>query len=65
MTKTYINLSYSISTKYPGDIFLSLQAAGRPKKLSWLGHMFFNITNVFCAKRRVGHACICPRMVTG
>ena len=24
-----------------------------------------NITNVFCAKKRVGHACICPRMVTG
>jgi hypothetical protein len=23
------------------------------------------ITNVSCAKKRVGHACICPRMVTG
>ena len=28
------------------------------------GHLFFNITNVFCAKKRVGHDCICPRMVT-
>ena len=30
----------------------------------FFGHLFFNITNVFCAKKRVGHACICPRMVT-
>ena len=30
----------------------------------FFGHLFFNITNVLCAKRRVGHACICPRMVT-
>ena len=28
-------------------------------------HLFLNITNVFCAKKQVGHACICPRMVTG
>ena len=28
-------------------------------------HLVFNITNVFCAKKRVGHACICPRMITG
>jgi len=36
--------------------------AGRPKRLiSLLGHLFFNLTNVFCAKKRVGHACICPR----
>ena len=41
--------------------------AGRPKKRFLFGHLFFNIiiTNVFCAKKRVGHACICPRMVTG
>ena len=41
--------------------------AGRPKKRFLLGHLFLNIniTNVFCAKKRVGHACICPRMVTG
>ena len=25
---------------------------------------FFNTTNVFCAKKRMGHACICLRMVT-
>ena len=30
----------------------------------FFGHLFFNITNGFCAKKRVGHACICPRMVT-
>ena len=35
------------------------------KKSFLFGHLFFNITNVFCAKKRVGHACICPRMVTG
>ena len=34
------------------------------KKSFLFGHLFFNITNVFCAKKRVGHACICPRMVT-
>ena len=28
-------------------------------------YLFLNITNVFCAKKRVGHACICPRMITG
>ena len=38
----------------------------RLAKRSFLfGHLFFNITNVFCAKKRVGHACICPRMDTG
>ena len=26
---------------------------------------FFNITDVYCAKKRVEHACICPTMVTG
>ena len=39
--------------------------AGRPKKSFLFGPFFFNITNVFCAKKWVGHACICPRMVTG
>ena len=41
--------------------------AGRPKKrfLLLFGHLLLNITNVFCAKKRMGHACICPRMVTG
>ena len=44
-------------------------------KLAWPRKAFFlatffsisfnmNITNVFCAKKQVGHACICPRMVT-
>ena len=37
--------------------FIVIQA-GRPKRLSLLGHLFFNITNVFCAKKRVlGHTC--------
>ena len=27
--------------------------------------MTHRITNVFCAKKQVGHACICPRMVDG
>ena len=36
-----------------------------PQEKVLFGHLFFNITNVFCAKKRVGHACICPRMVTG
>ena len=47
--------------------FCTVQAR-RPKKRFLFGHIFFNITNVFCAKKRVvlvGHACICPRMVTG
>ena len=39
--------------------------ASRLKKLSLFGHLFFNITNVFCAKKRVGHACICPRNQDG
>ena len=39
-------------------------AAAPPQEASLLGHLFFNIPNVFCAKKRVGHACICPRMVT-
>ena len=32
------------------------------KKISLFGHLFFNITGVFCAKKRVGHACICPKI---
>ena len=39
--------------------------AGRPKKRFLFGHLLLNITNVFCAKKRMGHACICPRMVSG
>ena len=36
-----------------------------PQEKKYLfGHLFLNMTNVFCAKKRVGHACICPRMVT-
>ena len=32
--------------------------AGRPKKRFLFGHLFLNIPNVFCAKKRVGHDCI-------
>tara|TARA_B100000513_G_scaffold33035_1_gene12660 strand:- start:413 stop:892 length:480 start_codon:yes stop_codon:yes gene_type:complete len=28
------------------------------KKIVLFGHLFFNITNVLCAKKRVGHACM-------
>ena len=31
--------------------------------ITWLP--FLSITHVFCAKRRLGHACICPKVVTG
>jgi len=37
--------------------------ARRLKKLPLFGHLFFNTTDVFGAKRRVGHAYICPRMI--
>ena len=61
---------------YPGTFFLMVPQylvvwpwpviqAGRPKKSFLFGHIFSHITNAFCAKKRVGHACICPRMVTG
>ena len=30
----------------------------------YLATFFFNVTDVFCTKRRVGHAGICPTMVT-
>ena len=39
-------------------IFIRIQA-GRPKKSFLFGPLFFNITNVFWAKKWVGHACIC------
>ena len=35
------------------------------KKSFLFGHLFFNITDFSCAQKRVGHACICPRMDTG
>ena len=55
----------SVSKRWIHRVHDQLQAAGRPKKRFLFGHLFFNITNVFCAKKRVGHACICSRMVTG
>ena len=59
---TYLNASAYLSYLI---IFIYDVQAGRPKKRFLFGHLFLNITNVFCAKKRVGHACICPRMVTG
>ena len=35
------------------------------KKSFLFGHLFLNIADVFCVKKRVGHACICHRMNTG
>ena len=45
-------------------MYMRIQAR-RSKTLSLFGHLFFNITHVFCAKKRVGHACICPMMDIG
>ena len=38
---------------------------GQEKLFIWPPFFQIYITNVFCAKKRVGHACICPMMVTG
>ena len=42
----------------PSPVHFNIVQAGRPKKSFLFGHLFFNITNAFCAKKRVGHACI-------
>ena len=39
--------------------YYNLQA-GRPKKRFLFGHLFFNITNVFCAKKRGGMLVYAP-----
>ena len=52
-----------VSSVQFGEHLMRLQAR-LAKNGFFFGHLFFNITNVFCAKKRVGHACICPRMVT-
>ena len=60
-------LGYREKKNAPGKVMKSyvyVLQAGLAKKSFFFGHLFFNITNVFCAKTRVGHACICPRMVT-
>ena len=41
-----------------------LAKKSKRRKSFLFGHLYFNITNIFCANKRVGHACICPRMVT-
>ena len=47
------------------QIMIILIQARLAKKRFLFGHIF-SIANVFrAAKKRVGHACICPRMVTG
>ena len=40
-------------------------ACSRLEKTFFCAHLFFSITDVFCAKKRLGHACICPRMYSG
>ena len=43
---------------------LHIHIQARLAKTGFLfGHLFFNTTNVFCAKKRVGHACTGPSMV--
>ena len=37
--------------------YILVLQAGLAKKSFFFGHLFFNITNVFCAKKRVWHAC--------
>ena len=56
---------YSTQGEYIQAVAAPRIQAGSPKKSFLFGPFFFNITNVFCAKKGVGHACICPRMVTG
>ena len=57
----------SLEARRVARIGTSLFAAAALQRQAFYLATFFNITktNVFCAKRRVGHACICPRMVTG
>ena len=59
------NLTY-VRAGRPENMYLvqSQASSWLGKKSFFFGHLFFNITNVFCAKKRVRHACICPRMVT-
>ena len=67
-TRNSVNSCKELKNKvfYTVKMLSILIQAGRPKKRLLFGHLFFNnITNVFCAKKRVGHACTCPRMVTG
>ena len=53
-----------VSEKNLSRIVLYYTQARRLKKLSLFGHLFFNITDFFCAKKRSRHDCICPRMGT-
>ena len=49
------------------QVLLYTYKLASPRKAFYLTtffSMYTYITNVFCAKKRVGHACICPRMVT-
>ena len=57
-------VTHRIPTMYRAVVDLYKLAAGGAKKSFLFGHLFY-MTNVFCAKKRVGHACICSRMVTG
>ena len=46
--------------------YINIEKRWPNKKLFLARRACMNITNVSCAKKRVGHACICPsKMVTG
>ena len=61
----YVIRSYGLAKKsfFFGHLFFNTSWPPQEKLFIW--SLFFNITNVFCAKKWVGHACICPMMVTG
>ena len=49
----YDTIVYGISKSYNTSL--------PPQEKIFIWPPFFNITNGFCGKRWVGHACICPR----
>ena len=53
---------FVLPSRHYFDVFIQ---ACRPKSSVFCAYLLLNITNVFCAKTRLGHAYICPRMVTG
>ena len=64
-TPEYCNTANTLAENEQGEVHTSWP----PQENVFICPPFFaniiiNITNVFCAKKRVGHACICPRMVT-
>ena len=66
---TFPFLSSLDQVRFPSPDSASAALAALPvlgtKKSFLFGHLFLNIADVFCVKKRVGHACICHRMNTG